>query len=180
MIEAVGDRARVMAGVGTNDTAHTIELARQAEGPAPTGCWWSPRTTTSRRRPGWCPLHRGGRRHRAAGDALRHPGRSGVPITTETLRRLAEHERIVAVKDAKGDRRELVGDHATGLAFYSGDDANLPWLAVGAVGFVGVVGHLVGDRLNEMIVAYRRGRRGAGAPPRAAAGVLRLLTGPRA
>jgi 4-hydroxy-tetrahydrodipicolinate synthase len=87
------------------------------------------------------------------------PGRTGTPIAVETLLQLAEHPRIVAVKDAKGDfgAASLVMA-ATPLVFYSGDDmVNLPWLSLGAAGFVSVVGHVVGDRLHEMIDAYRAG-----------------------
>ena len=74
------------------------------------------------------------------------PGRTGTPIATETLLRLAEHPRIVAVKDAKGDlrrRRKVLA--ATDLVYYSGDDAlNLRVARVGAAGVVSVVGHVVG------------------------------------
>src|SRR5690606_19366909 len=87
------------------------------------------------------------------------PGRTGTPIHTETLIRLGTHPRIVAVKDAKGDlfaaSQVMI---ATDLAFYSGDDAlNLPWLSVGAAGFVSVVGHVVGADLATMIELYRGG-----------------------
>jgi 4-hydroxy-tetrahydrodipicolinate synthase len=88
------------------------------------------------------------------------PGRTGTPISTESLLQLAEHPRIVAVKDAKGDlgAGSLVM-LATGLVYYCGDDIlNLPWLSVGAAGFVSVVGHVAGDRLHDMIGAYRAGR----------------------
>ena len=87
------------------------------------------------------------------------PGRTATAIATETLLQLAEHPRIVAVKDAKGDlgAGSLVMQ-ATELVFYCGDDMmNLPWLSVGAVGFVSVVGHVAGDRLHEMIEAYQAG-----------------------
>jgi len=87
------------------------------------------------------------------------PPRSVVPIETETLRRLAEHPRILAVKDAKGDLNagaELIA--TTGLQFFSGDDPlNLPWLSVGATGFVSVIGHLVPARLREMHSAFMAG-----------------------
>jgi 4-hydroxy-tetrahydrodipicolinate synthase len=87
------------------------------------------------------------------------PGRTGVPIATESLIQLAQHPRIVAVKDAKGDFS--AGSQvmlATDLVFYSGDDVvNLPWLSLGAVGFVSVVAHVVGDRLHEMIDAFLAG-----------------------
>jgi 4-hydroxy-tetrahydrodipicolinate synthase len=87
------------------------------------------------------------------------PGRTGTAIATETLVQLSAHPRIVAVKDAKGDfGASSVVMAATNLAFYSGDDMlNLPWLSVGAVGFVSVHGHVAGDRLHEMIDSYVAG-----------------------
>jgi 4-hydroxy-tetrahydrodipicolinate synthase len=87
------------------------------------------------------------------------PHRTGTPIETETLVRLAEHPRIAAVKDAKGDLGAVSWVRArTDLAFYCGDDmVNLPMLSVGAVGFVSVVGHLAGVRLREMLAAYEAG-----------------------
>jgi Dihydrodipicolinate synthase/N-acetylneuraminate lyase len=87
------------------------------------------------------------------------PGRSGVPISTETLVRLAEHPRIVANKDAKGDLgRASWAIARSGLAWYSGDDMlNLPLLSVGAVGFVSVVGHVVTPELRAMLDAYVSG-----------------------
>jgi len=87
------------------------------------------------------------------------PPRSVVPIEVETLVRLAEHPRIVAVKDAKGDLGAVAWTLArTDLAYYSGEDMlNLPLLALGAVGVVSVVGHLVGPRLAELIAAVESG-----------------------
>jgi 4-hydroxy-tetrahydrodipicolinate synthase len=87
------------------------------------------------------------------------PGRAGVEIRTETLLRLAEHDRIVAVKDATGDL--FAGSDVmarTGLAYYSGEDAlNLAWLAHGAAGVVSVVGHVAGAAWARMIVAVDAG-----------------------
>jgi 4-hydroxy-tetrahydrodipicolinate synthase len=87
------------------------------------------------------------------------PGRTGTAIAPETLARLAEHPRILAVKDAKGDLGSSSWVLArTDLAYYSGDDmVNLPLLSIGAVGFVSVVGHVVGARLREMLDAYESG-----------------------
>ena len=87
------------------------------------------------------------------------PARTGMPIATETLLRLAEHPKILAVKDAKGD---LAGSSAvlaaTELAYYSGEDAlNLPLLAVGAAGFVSVVGHAFAPQLRAMLEAFDAG-----------------------
>lgn len=160
VIEAVGDRACVVAGVGTNDTAHTIELARQAERAGADGLLV---VTPYYNKPPQDGLYA---HFTAAADATGLPvllydipGRCGVPIATDTLVRLAEHPRIVAVKDAKGD---IGGTSAvlarTDLTYYSGEDMlNLPLLAIGAVGFVSVVGHIVGDRLHEMIDAHAAG-----------------------
>src|SRR5699024_9753919 len=87
------------------------------------------------------------------------PPRSVVPIQVDTLKRLGEHPRIVAVKDSKHDL--LAGSEVmagTDLVYYSGEDPlNLPWLSVGAVGVVSVIGHVVADRLRTMIDAYEAG-----------------------
>lgn len=160
VLEAVGDRATVVAGVGTNDTEHTVELARSAEA---AGAHALLVVTPYYNKP----PQEGLRAHfTAVADATGLPvmlydipGRSGVPIATETLLRLAEHPRIVANKDAKGDlfaAQQVL--HGSDLVYYSGDDAlNLPLLAVGATGFVSVTGHLVADRLRAMVEAYLSG-----------------------
>ncbi|MDT4997064.1 MAG: 4-hydroxy-tetrahydrodipicolinate synthase, partial [Pseudonocardiales bacterium] len=87
------------------------------------------------------------------------PGRTGTPIATDTLLALAEHERIVGVKDAKGDlvaSARVIGQ--TGLAFYSGDDGiTLPLLSVGGVGVVGTSTHFSGAGTLAMIEAFERG-----------------------
>ena len=82
-----------------------------------------------------------------------------MQIESDTLRLLAEHPRILAVKDAKGDLNagaDLIANSS--LSFYSGDDPlNLPWLAVGAVGMVSVIGHLAPGRLRELHAAATGG-----------------------
>ncbi|ARQ68161.1 4-hydroxy-tetrahydrodipicolinate synthase [Streptomyces marincola] len=160
VVEAVGDRAHVVAGVGTNDTRHSIELARAAEEAGAHGLL----TVTPYYNK---PPQEGLLRHfTAIADATGLPvmlydipGRSGVPINTETMVRLAEHPRIVANKDAKGDLgRAGWAIATTGLAWYSGDDMlNLPLLSVGAVGFVSVVGHVVTPELRALVDAYTGG-----------------------
>ncbi len=166
VIEAVGDRARVIAGVGTNDTAHTCELARQAERAGAAGLLV---VTPYYSKPPQDALYA---HFMKVADATGLPvilydipGRTGIPIATETLLRLAEHRQIVAVKDAKGDLGAgSIVMAATSLAFYCGDDMlNLPWLSIGSSGFISVVGHLVGDRLAEMISDYFAGRVAAAA-----------------
>jgi 4-hydroxy-tetrahydrodipicolinate synthase len=163
VIEAVGDRATIVAGVGTNDTAHTKELAKQAERAGAAGLLV---VTPYYNKP---PQEGLVAHFTAVADSTGLPcmlydipGRTGTPIKKETLIVLAQHPRIVAVKDAKGDfgaTSEVM--LATDLVFYSGDDIlNLPWLSVGAAGCVSVVGHVVGDRMHDMIDAYLAGRVG--------------------
>ncbi|GHJ49731.1 4-hydroxy-tetrahydrodipicolinate synthase 2 [Catellatospora sp. TT07R-123] len=158
--EAVGDRAQVLAGVGTFDTHHTIELVRGAQRAGAHGLLL---VTPYYSRPPQAGLER---HFLAVAEAAELPimlydipHRTGTPITTDTFRRVAEHERIVAVKDAKGDLTAaswVMRD--TGLAFYSGDDANtLPLLSVGGVGVVGTSTHLIGPGTKEMIEAFERG-----------------------
>ena len=160
VLEAVGDRATVVAGVGTNNTAHSVELAAQAEKVGAHGTllvtpYYNKPTQEGLARP----LRGGRRRLRPAGDALRHPGRSAITIADDTYRRVAEHERIVAVKDAVGDLYRgvrLMAD--TGLAFYSGDDVlNLGWLTHGGSGVVSVVAHVAGSEYAAMVAAVDRG-----------------------
>jgi 4-hydroxy-tetrahydrodipicolinate synthase len=160
VLDAVGDRATVIAGVGTNDTAHSIEKAQAA---ARLGVHGLLVVTPYYNKPPQAGLLR---HFTAVADATELPvmlydipPRSVVPIEVETLVRAAEHPNIVAVKDAKGDLGAVMWTLArTDLAYYSGEDMlNLPLLAVGAVGVVSVVGHLVGPRLAELIAAVESG-----------------------
>jgi 4-hydroxy-tetrahydrodipicolinate synthase len=160
VVEAVGDRARVVAGVGTNNTAHTIELAHAAEKAGAHGLLVVTPYYNK-------PPQAGVERHfRAVADVVGLPiivydipHRAGVAIATETMCRLAEHERIVGVKDAKGDLTASSWVLArTGLAYYSGDDATtLPLLSIGGVGLVGTSTHFTGPIAKDMIEAYERG-----------------------
>jgi 4-hydroxy-tetrahydrodipicolinate synthase len=160
VMDAVGDRAVVVAGVGTNDTAHSIENVRSAERLGVHGLL---AVTPYYNRPTQAGLLR---HFTAIADATDLPvmlydipPRSLVPIEVDTLVRLAEHPRIIAVKDAKGNLGDVAWTLArTDLAYYSGDDIlNLPLLALGAVGVVSVVGHLVGPRLAELVAAVESG-----------------------
>ncbi|MFP3992505.1 4-hydroxy-tetrahydrodipicolinate synthase [Streptomyces sp. E11-3] len=160
VLEAVGDRAHIVAGVGTNDTRHSLQLARAAE---EVGAHGLLAVTPYYNKP---PQEGLFRHFTAIADSTGLPvmlydipGRSGVPINTETLVRLSEHPRIVANKDAKGDLgRASWAIARSSLAWYSGDDMlNLPLLSVGAVGFVSVVGHVVTPELRAMLDAHNNG-----------------------
>jgi 4-hydroxy-tetrahydrodipicolinate synthase len=160
VIEAVGQRAKVVAGVGTNVTSHTIELARSAERAGAHGLLV---VTPYYSKPPQPALEA---HFAAVADATGLPvliydipGRTAAAVATQTLIRLAGHPRIIGVKDAKDD--PAATSHvlaATDLVYYCGTDMlNLPWLSLGAVGFISVVGHVAGDRLHEMIDAFGAG-----------------------
>lgn len=160
VLDAVGDRARVIAGAGTNDTAHSIGLAKACEAEGAHGLLV---VTPYYSRPSQAGLigH-----FTAVADAVSIPillydipPRSVVPIEFDTIRALAAHPNIVGVKDAKGDLlggAEIVA--TTGLAYYSGDDPlNLPWLAMGATGFISVISHLAASHLRDLWSAFQSG-----------------------
>jgi 4-hydroxy-tetrahydrodipicolinate synthase len=160
VVEAVGDRVTVVAGVGTNHTAHSVELAEQA---AKSGADGVLLVTPYYNKP----TQEGIAAHfETVADASELPvmlydipGRSCVAIAEDTYRRVAEHERIVAVKDAVGDlsRGVRIMDE-TGLVFYSGDDVmNLGWLTHGGAGVVSVVGHVAGNEYAAMVRAVETG-----------------------
>jgi 4-hydroxy-tetrahydrodipicolinate synthase len=160
VLEAVGDRARIIAGVGTYDTAHSVHGAKAA---AAEGAHGLLVVTPYYSRPPQAGL---AAHFTAVADATPLPvilydipPRSVVPIGWDTMRTLAQHPNIVAVKDAKGDLHggaQIIAE--TGLAYYSGDDAlNLPWLAMGAVGFISVWGHVAASQLRDMLSAFNSG-----------------------
>ena len=158
--EEVGSRAKLCAGAGTNNTATSISAARAfADAGADSLLVVTPYYSK--------PSQAGVYAHfSAVADAVDLPiclydipGRSGIPIETETLLRLAEVPNIKAVKDAKGDlvaAAPLIQE--TGLAWYSGDDGlNLPWLALGASGVISVIGHIAPRALADLYVAFDEG-----------------------
>jgi len=160
VVEAVGHRAHIIAGAGSNNTAHSVESARAAAKAGANGLLVVTPYYNK-------PPQEGVLAHfTAVADATDLPvmvydipGRTGTPIHTQTLLRMAEHPRIVAVKDAKGDlfaASEVMSQ--TDLLWFSGDDAlNLAHLTQGAVGMVSVVGHLAGRQYAEMVAAVGQG-----------------------
>ena len=160
VLEAVGDRARVIAGAGTYDTAHSIRLAKACAAEGAHGLLVVTPYYSK-------PPQRGLFAHfTAVADATDLPvllydipPRSVVPIESDTIRVLASHPNIVGIKDAKGDLHSGAQIMAeTGLAYYSGDDAlNLPWLAMGATGFISVISHVAAGQLRELLSAFASG-----------------------
>jgi len=160
VVDAVGDRALVVAGASSNDTVHAIERARLA---AKAGAHALLVVSPYYNRP----PQEGVLTHLTmVADSTELPvmlydipGRTGVAIDVETMVRAAEHEKIVAVKDAKADLEASSWVIArTDLAWYSGDDVlTLPIMSIGGVGVVSVAAHLVARRIGEMIAAYESG-----------------------
>lgn len=154
--DAVGDRVRLVAGVGTNDTSTSIWLAQQA---AKNGADGILLVTPYYNKPGQRGVLHHFRQVVEAGELpvmlYDVPGRTGTQIAWETYVEAAAWEPVVAVKDAVGDLARGLGLQQLGLAVYSGDDElNLAWLAHGAVGFVSVAGHVIGRSLREMYDSF--------------------------
>ncbi|MFD3436301.1 4-hydroxy-tetrahydrodipicolinate synthase [Streptomyces sp. NPDC058685] len=157
---AVGDGVPVVAGTGTADTRHTVEQARAAEAAGADGVLV---VTPYYSRPPQAALEAHFRR---VADAVGVPvmlydipGRTGTRIEVETMLRLADHPRIVAVKDCAYD---LLGSTKviarTPLAYYSGcEELNLPLYAVGGAGFVSTVANIVPGPLRAVLDAFDRG-----------------------
>jgi 4-hydroxy-tetrahydrodipicolinate synthase len=162
VVEAVGDRGSVIAGSGTNDTAHSIHLTQQAE---KAGCDAALVVTPYYNRPpqsGLLAHFQAVARATALPIVLYDiPVRTGRKIDHATLLTLAETPNIVGVKDAAGDVQgaaRLVAQAPEGFEVYCGNDADtLPWLSVGAVGVISVASHIAGPKMAEMIAAYWAG-----------------------
>lgn len=160
VLEAVGTKVRVIAGAGNNETAHSVEQALRAQ---KAGAHALLVVTPYYNKPPQAGI---ATHFRAIADAADLPvmlydipGRTGMALEPDTIVRLAEHPKIVALKDAKGDVASTSWViKRSGIPVYSGDDIlNLPLLSVGAVGFVSVCGHTVGTQLREMLDAWFAG-----------------------
>ncbi len=160
VVETVGDRARVIAGTGTNHTSHSVEMARRAQR---AGAHAQLVVTPYYNKPSQAGVLAHFEEIAAASDLpimiYDIPGRSGIPITTETMLRLAENPRISALKDAKADFAAVTRVLAsTDLDVYSGDDGlTLPWMAAGAVGVVSVSAHVATAGFRALVDAASRG-----------------------
>ncbi|MCX5939659.1 MAG: 4-hydroxy-tetrahydrodipicolinate synthase [Cyanobium sp. LacPavin_0818_WC50_MAG_67_9] len=160
---AVGDRARVLAGSGSNCTAEAVEATREAAALGADGALVVVPYYNKRPQDG---LEAHFRAVAAAAPELplmlyNIPGRTGTSLEPATVARLLDCPNVVSFKAASGSTEEvsalraLCGDR---LAIYSGDDVlTLPMLAVGAVGVVSVASHLVGPQISAMIRAFLAG-----------------------
>ncbi len=157
---AVGNKVKVIAGAGNNETPHSVEQAVHAQKVGADGLLV---VTPYYNKPPQAGIEA---HFRAIADAVDLPvmmydipGRTGIEIEPDTIVKLAEHKNIVALKDAKGNVASTSWViKRCGIPVYSGDDIlNLPLLSVGAVGFVSVCGHTIGRDLREMLDAWFSG-----------------------
>lgn len=162
VVDEIGGKVKVIAGTGSNSTAETVALTREAERVGVDGVMLVTPYYNK-------PPQEGLFEHFAAAAAATElpvmlynvPGRTGVNLLPDTVARLAAIENIVAIKEASGNldqiseiRRKTNAD----FIIYSGDDSlTLPMMAVGAHGIVSVVGHVVGQELQAMIKAALAG-----------------------
>ncbi|MDH2415884.1 4-hydroxy-tetrahydrodipicolinate synthase [Nocardioides sp. CER19] len=157
--DAVGDRVKIVAGVGTNDTRTSVELAEQA---AKVGVDGLLLVTPYYNKPGPRGILEHFRTVASATDVpvmlYDVPGRTGSTIGFDTYREAITWDTVVAVKEATGDLARGTRLIDLGYSIYSGDDGlNLAWLAHGAVGVVSVVGHAAGDQLRALVDAVAAG-----------------------
>lgn len=158
--DALDGRAMLVAGAGSNDTAHAVRIGVGSQEAGAQGLLINAPYYNR-------PSQEGVYRHIMAVVEATDlpvmiydiPGRTGVRIEDDTLARLAEHERVLAVKDATGDVEQgFRRMESTGLEYYSGDDGlNFAWLTHGASGVVSVVAHADAHSWREMVRAVDAG-----------------------
>ena len=156
----VGSRVKVLSGAGDNETSYTVEQAKRSADAGADGLLI---VTPYYNKPPQAGIEAHFKAVANATDLpimmYDIPGRTGVEIESDTIVRLFELPNIVALKDAKGNLAATSDVIARcGIPVYSGDDIlNLPFLSIGAVGFVSVCGHTVGSELKEMLDAWFAG-----------------------
>ena len=157
---ALGERAKIVAGAGNYSTDSSVHLAQHSVNAGADALLI---VTPYYSKPPQEGVYQHFKTVASAVDApimlYDIPGRTATPIAEETAMRLAEVPNIVAIKEAKGDLAAGARLYQkTELALYSGDDPiNIPWLSVGATGFVSVVGHCAARTLRDMRTAFDRG-----------------------
>jgi 4-hydroxy-tetrahydrodipicolinate synthase len=156
----VGSRVKVLSGAGDNETSYTVEQAKRSADAGADGLLI---VTPYYNKPPQAGIEAHFKAVATATDLpimmYDIPGRTGVEIESDTIVRLFELPNIVALKDAKGNLAATSDVIARcGIPVYSGDDIlNLPFLSIGAVGFVSVCGHTVGSELKAMLDAWFAG-----------------------
>ena len=160
--EAVGDRCKVIAGVGTNSTKDSVQLTQKINGLDLDGVM---AVVPYYNKPSQEGLYEHFRRIAEAADVpvmlYNIPGRTGINMLPQTVYRLAEIPNITCIKEAAGimdQVSELRSNLPAEFAIYAGDDSlTLPMLSLGGTGIVSVASHLVGNKIKTMIEAFLAG-----------------------
>ncbi len=164
VVEAVGGKAAVIAGTGSNSTASTLELSREAEKLGVDGIMLVVPYYNK-------PNQEGMYQHfKTVAEQVNLPvilynvpGRTSANLLPATVGRLAQVENIVAIKEASGDMdqtSDLMRSIPEGFRVYCGDDSlTLPMLALGAHGVISVVSHIAGPEIQAMIQSFLNGDR---------------------
>jgi len=161
VVKQAAGRCKIIAGTGSNNTAHSIHLTQEAEACGVDGILLVAPYYNK-------PSQEGLYQHfKAIAEATKLPvilynveGRTGVNISVDTTLRLAQLDNVVATKDCASldQLTQIVSGAPEGFLVYSGDDsATLPALSIGAYGIVSVAGHIVGAKMKAMIAAYVSG-----------------------
>ena len=161
--QAIGDRAKIIAGTGSNSTTEAIAATQKA---AKLDLDGSLQVVPYYNKPPQLGLYR---HFKAIAEACPElpmmlynvPGRTSRNLEAETVANLAQISNIVAVKEASGDLEQACKIRSltpNNFAIYSGEDAlTLPLLTMGSSGVVSVASHLVGKQMQSMIAAYLSG-----------------------
>lgn len=163
VVDAVGGKVPVIAGTGSNSTAHTIELTKQAEKVGVDGVML---VAPYYNRPSQAGLLQHFKtivqETRLPVMIYNIPSRTGVNISADTMLEIAKLRNVAAVKEASGNLDqvgEIIRRSGRDFKVYSGDDSlTLPILSIGGDGVVSVASHIVGLRMREMIDAYNNGQ----------------------
>ncbi|QGQ46803.1 4-hydroxy-tetrahydrodipicolinate synthase [Metabacillus sediminilitoris] len=161
-VKEVNGRIPVIAGTGSNNTAASIKLTKQAEELGVDAIMLVVPYYNK-------PSQEGLFQHfKAIAESTKLPvmlynipGRSAVNMTVDTIVRLSDIPNIVAVKEASGNldaMAEIISRTKNDFVLYSGDDGlTLPVLSIGGVGVVSVASHIIGKEMQAMISAFISG-----------------------
>ncbi len=161
--ETVGDKAKIIMGAGTNNTAGTIEEIRQAKQGGADGVML---VVPYYNKPSQEGLYEHFRQAATSSDLpvilYNIPGRTSINLLPDTIRRLAEIDQIIAIKEASGNLAQVIEIRQKtpeDFLIYSGDDAlTLPILSVGGTGIISVAAHIAGNDIAAMIKLWKQGK----------------------
>lgn len=162
VVKVVNKRIPIIAGTGTNDTAYSIELTKEAEA---TGVDAIMLVNPAYNKPSQRGLYE---HFKAIAENTKLPimlynipGRTAVNMTADTTIALSAIDNIVSIKEASGDFHQIskvIENTPEDFSVYCGDDGmTLPLMSIGAKGIVSVTSHVIGKEINEMVQTFLSG-----------------------